>query len=112
TAPDTSICPKGWTLPTNGDKGVNKSWAKLLHVYGIDTGAKLLANSTLGFTKYYGYWDWYLASEGNQGILGYFWSGTPSAETNAYHLTYDSGGVYPQDINDKGHGFSIRCVAR
>ncbi|MBR3323292.1 hypothetical protein IKG16_00155 [Candidatus Saccharibacteria bacterium] len=112
TAPDTSICPKGWTLPTNGDNGVNKSWAKLLHVYGIDTGAKLLANGTLGFTKYYGYWGWNYASEYTQGSYGYFWSGTPSAETNAYFLYYYSGGVYPQNSNHKGVGFSIRCVAR
>ncbi|MBR0467567.1 hypothetical protein IJJ53_01495, partial [Candidatus Saccharibacteria bacterium] len=109
---DRSICPKGWTLPTNGDVNTNKSWTKLLDVYGIDTGAKLLANSTLGFTKYYGYWDWNLASEGNQGSHGYFWSGTPSAETSAYNLRYNSGRVNPQGSNDKGLDFSIRCVSR
>ncbi|MBQ6394194.1 hypothetical protein IJH97_00340, partial [Candidatus Saccharibacteria bacterium] len=112
TAPDTSICPKGWTLPTNGDKGVNKSWAKLLDTYSITTGAQLISNSTLGFTKYYGHWSWNLASEFNQGSGGHFWSGTSSAETNAYYLDYVSGGVDPQNNYRKGYGFSIRCVAR
>ncbi|MBR0403163.1 hypothetical protein IJI55_01255 [Candidatus Saccharibacteria bacterium] len=112
TAPDTSICPKGWTLPTNGDKGVNKSWAKLLDTYSITTGAQLISNSTLGFTKYYGYWSWGHASELSQGSYGYFWSGTPSAEANAYYLDYVSGGVHPQVNYTKGYGFSIRCVAR
>ena len=111
TAPNTSICPKGWTLPTNGDRGVNKSWAKLLDVYGVTTGAQLLTKP-LGFIKYYGYWNWYNASEYGQGSSGYFWSGTPSSETNAYYLGYNSGGVNPQDNSSKGYGFSIRCVAR
>ncbi|MBR0402963.1 hypothetical protein IJI55_00210 [Candidatus Saccharibacteria bacterium] len=68
--------------------------------------------STLGFTKYYGNWNWNNASENNQGSNGNFWSGTPSAETNAYNLNYNSGGVNPQNNNNKGNGFSIRCVAR
>ncbi|MBR3323362.1 hypothetical protein IKG16_00560 [Candidatus Saccharibacteria bacterium] len=112
TAPNTSICPSGWQLPVNGDANTNKSWAKLLDVYGIDTGAKLLANGTLGFTKYYGHWDRYSASEVVQGSHGNFWSGTPSAETTVYGLVYNSGGVYPQNNDTKGYGFSIRCVAR
>ncbi|MBR3220258.1 hypothetical protein IKF76_00085, partial [Candidatus Saccharibacteria bacterium] len=110
TAPNTSICPKGWTLPTNGDRGVNKSWAKLLDVYGVTTGAQLLTKP-LGF-KYYGVWDWGIASEIHQGSRSVFWSGTPSSETNAYHLFYNSDGVNPQVNYNKGYGFSIRCVAR
>ena len=112
TAPDTSICPKGWTLPRNGDQSVDKSWAKLLDVYGIDTGAKLLANSTLGVTKYHGNWSWYVESENYQGSGGNFWSGTPLSETGAYALYYNSGGVRPQNNDYKGGGFSIRCVSR
>ena len=112
TAPDTSICPKGWTLPTNGDKGVNKSWAKLLDTYSITTGAQLLANTNLGFSLYYGYWDLNYASEFYQGSYGDFWSGTPSSEIAAYSLYYYSGAVGPQSSSRKGAGFSIRCVAR
>ncbi|MBR3135150.1 hypothetical protein IKG54_01105, partial [Candidatus Saccharibacteria bacterium] len=112
TAPNTSICPKGWTLPTNGGVGVNKSWAKLLDAYSITTGTQLLANTYLGFSLYYGFWNWDNASEYGQGIYGLFWSGTPSSETSAYYLGYISGAVNPQDNYDKGRGLIIRCVAR
>ena len=113
---DQSICPKGFTLPRNGDQTVDKSWARL---FGSDVGYNYTAGSQfvndtniLGFTKYYGNWDWRLVSEFNQGSSGFFWSGTPSAETNAYFLSYDSGGVNPQRNDFKGYGFSIRCVSR
>ena len=114
TAPNTSICPSGWQLPVNGDANTNKSWAKLLgpSSYNITTGTQLIENSYLGFTQYYGHWDRYSASEVVQGSHGNFWSGTPSAEANAYALFYPSGGVYPQDNTGKGFGFSIRCVLR
>ncbi|MBR3323847.1 hypothetical protein IKG16_03130, partial [Candidatus Saccharibacteria bacterium] len=105
-------------LPTNGDSGVNKSWARLFSNipnvgYNYTAGSQFVNDTNiLGFTKYYGNWNWVRASESNQGSDGYFWSGTPSAEANAYHLTYSSEGVYPQDSDNKGLGFSIRCVAR
>ncbi|MBR3135080.1 hypothetical protein IKG54_00750 [Candidatus Saccharibacteria bacterium] len=111
TSPDTSICPKGFTLPVNGDSTRDKSWAKLLDANGVTTGAQLLTKP-LGFTKYYGIWHWHRASESEQGSLGFFWSGTPSSETSAYDLDYNSGHVSPQSSVDKGYGFSIRCVAR
>ena len=113
TAPDTSICPKGWTLPTNGDEGVNKSWAKLMDAYGVTTGAILKDNTPdLGFSQYYGTWSWHFKSERYQGGNGYFWSGTPSSETDAYHLYYWASSINPQHYNTKGYGFSIRCVTR
>ncbi|MBR3323577.1 hypothetical protein IKG16_01690, partial [Candidatus Saccharibacteria bacterium] len=103
-----------WQLPVNGDANTNKSWAKLLGPsgYNITTGTQLIENSYLGFTKYYGYWAWYGASEDYQGISGNFWSGTPSAEANTYGLAYGSRGVNPQYNFTKGDGFSIRCVQR
>ena len=117
TAPDTSICPKGWTLPVNGTDTVAKSYAHLLAKAipntPITTGQQLISNSsTLGFTKYYGFWHWYYASEYDQGNVGVFWSGTPSTETNAYYLDYNSGAVDPQHTDNKYYGFGIRCVAR
>ena len=117
TAPNTSICPANWQLPVNGNTNTNKSWAKLLNSYSITTAPQLLANGNLGFALYYGSWNWYGASEDNQGSYGFFWPGTPSSEISAYCLLYGSGGVYPQYNSymgavGKGHGFSIRCVAR
>ncbi|MBR3134952.1 hypothetical protein IKG54_00065, partial [Candidatus Saccharibacteria bacterium] len=115
SAPNTSICPAGWQLPVNGPETTNKSWARLLgstYGYNITTGAQLIENQYLGFAKYYGFWGWDSASEVVQGTFGYFWSGTPSSETNADNLYYISGDVNPQTNSGKGYGFSIRCVQR
>ncbi|MBR3135323.1 hypothetical protein IKG54_02015, partial [Candidatus Saccharibacteria bacterium] len=115
TAPNTSICPAGWQLPVNGPETTNKSWAKLLgstYGYNITSGTALLENQYLGFTKYYGHWSWYYASENDQGSDGYFWSGTPSSEARAYILHYLSGGLGTQSNDTKGFGWSIRCVQR
>ncbi|MBR0402948.1 hypothetical protein IJI55_00125, partial [Candidatus Saccharibacteria bacterium] len=116
TAPNTSICPNGWTLPNGGNSSVNKSWARL---FGNDVGYNYTAGSQfvnnvnpLGFTKYYGNWNFSIASENAQGKGSLFWSGTPNSETNAYSLTYNSGNVNPQFIYAKGEGYSIRCVLR
>lgn len=47
------------------------------------------------------------------GAYGHYWSASAtSSAANAYTLTFDSGGVNPQDSDSKLHGFSVRCVAR
>ena len=107
---NTSICPKGWRLPINGDETQDLSWAKLMNAHGLTTGAGLLNEKGLGFDKYYGYWGWQEASEGAQGSYGYFWSSTPSSASNAYYFAYDSTTIYPQGNLTKGYGRSIRCV--
>ena len=112
TTPDTSICPKGWTLPTNGDTSTNKSWAKLLDTYSITTGSQLLANTELGFSLYYGQYDSGGRSENYQGSQGHFWSGSFENPYYARNLYYNSNNVNPQTRSNAGRGFSIRCVAR
>ena len=110
---DRSICPKGWTLPTNGDVNTNKSWTKLLDTYSINTGPQLVSNNTLGYTKYYGVWTGNLSSEWIQGMYGVFWTSTPDDAAKAYSLAYASDGrLDPHNRDGKGGGFSIRCVAR
>ena len=108
----TSICPKNWKLPLNGDKNTNYSYAKLLDSYSLTTGAAIIAKTELGFAKYYGHWVWDYASESDQGSSSRFWSATPSSADNAYNMYYNSGAVDPQRNNYKGYGFSVRCVVR
>lgn len=50
-------------------------------------------------------------SEYNQGASGYFWSSTANSATSAYYFYYNSTAIDPQNYNNKGNGFSIRCVA-
>ena len=103
---DRSVCPKGWRLPINGEYGT------LLSSYSVTTGPQLLANSTLGFSKYHGYWDWNTVSEGNQNSNGYFQTSTPYGSGYNYLLNYYTTGVATTGTIDKGYGLSIRCLAR
>ena len=49
----------------------------------------------------------------NQGSNGHFWSSSAySSATNAYNLNFNSSAINPQNNNNKGYGFSVRCVAR
>ena len=108
----TSICPKNWKLPLYGDANTDYSYAKLLNAYSVTTGAQLLAQTELGFAKYYGYWRWDLASEYGQGSRSYFWSATPSSADYAYSMSYLSVAVSPRNNSSKDSGFSVRCLAR
>ena len=72
----------------------------------------LVWDLTTVFTKYYGGWNWNQNSEWWQGTNGIFWSSTPYSAENARNLNYNSTGINPQNNNNKGNGFSIRCVAR
>ncbi|MBR3253653.1 hypothetical protein IKF86_00185 [Candidatus Saccharibacteria bacterium] len=45
------------------------------------------------------------------GYAGY-WSSTAVSRSQAYHLGFDSGAVYPALRNNRDYGRSLRCVAR
>ncbi|GHT48814.1 hypothetical protein FACS189440_13290 [Bacteroidia bacterium] len=46
----------------------------------------------------------------NVGLNGNYWSST-TAGTGAYNLNINSGRVYPSNINNRGNGFSVRCIS-
>lgn len=101
-----TLIPHGFRLPTLAD------WTAAYcecgqKENGEDDPDKF--EETLKLSKE-GYMDYDFTSESGQGSSGYFWSGTPSSETNAYYLHYWSTGVNPQNNDTKGYGFSIRCV--
>ncbi len=45
---------------------------------------------------------------------GNYWSSSPysgsASETNAGNLNFNDGNVYPLNNNNRGNGFSVRCV--
>ena len=43
---------------------------------------------------------------------GYYWSGSAVSSSDAFHLNYNSGELYPANQLDRGYGRSIRCLAR
>ena len=45
-----------------------------------------------------------------RGSIGYYWSSTWHSETNARNLNFHSTGVYPQSLNYRRLGFTVRAV--
>ncbi len=52
------------------------------------------------------------SSVNNAGSNGYYWSSTYNSTTNAYNMNFNSGGVNPQNNNNKYNGFAVRCVKK
>ena len=108
-----SICPKGWGLP-NIDG--NKSFTNLIPItYGLTgsdavSAAKLLA-APLNFV-YAGFYSWNTGRDNVRGSHGYWWSTTTYSTTHAYRLFTSSIPTTIYNADYKGHGNSIRCVAR
>ena len=97
----SSICPKGWRLPTGGSSGEFNT------LYGQYNSAALMMgvpNFTLAGYVYNG-------SVYHQGSLGYFWSSTVYSANNAYDLILNSSDVNPVSDDGKNLGFSVRCAA-
>ena len=46
----------------------------------------------------------------HRGSYGYYWSASLSSSTNGRYLTFDSGGVHPQNSDSRFHGFAVRPV--
>ena len=98
----TSICPKGWKLPTGGDSG---QLVALYTAYDEDSSAFFSAAS-LAFSGYYD------GGVGGQGDSGAWWSRSVYGGLNAYDLyAVSSGPVYPASNGGRRSGSSVRCVA-
>ena len=55
---------------------------------------------------------WYNYGNGDLGYKGgngFYWESKANG-TNAYNLNFNSGNLNPQNNNNKGNGFSIRCL--
>ena len=120
------ICPDGWHLPSfnewqklynyvdanNGDdEGVGtslKSGSGWEVQSGVATGTDLFGFSALP-AGYCGYGEFSLAGYGAN-----FWSATTeslSANADGRYLYYDDEGFYSgSGYDDKGNGFSVRCL--
>ena len=46
----------------------------------------------------------------DHGSYGGYWSSSLSSSANGYNLYFNSGGVYPANLNDRFYGFSVRAV--
>lgn len=110
----SSICPKGWRLPTSN--GTSADFAQLMGAYGLrtDNGAESNVDK-VRLTPMYFIPAGYLDTNGlyNAGSNGLYWSSTPDSNgTNAYNLSFNSGYLYPSDSANRYDGRSVRCLAR
>ncbi|MBQ7311363.1 MAG: InlB B-repeat-containing protein, partial [Alistipes sp.] len=114
----SSICPKGWRLPTGGASG---EFAALDIAWGGTGANRSSANTYSTFTGTYttgsnGGFDLagYIAGSSLNvvGENGYWWSSTAGSRNTAYRLYLGSGNtfVYPQDDSYKYSGRSVRCI--
>ena len=97
----SSICPKGWRLPTGGGTG---EFDTLYRQYNSAALIMGVPNFTLSGNVYNG-------SVHSQGSYGYFWSSTVLAANSAYNLYLTSSGVGPAYDSNKNRGYPVRCVA-
>lgn len=98
----SSICPKGWRLPTGGSSGEFKT---LYNNYNSASSMMGVPNFILSGTVSNG-------SVLSQGSYGNYWSSTVNNANNAFYLNLGSSNVFPVDRDDKSSGYSVRCVAR
>ena len=112
TETTTSICPKGWRLPSNNG---NYSFSVLMGSYGLpttnqDQGYSGQLQSPLNFNRP-GYYHWSNGALHSRGTNGVFWSSVGYSSAYAHYLAFSSSDFYPQDGYNKGFGFSVRCVS-
>ena len=91
-----------------------KSYANLTKAYGIESneaGRIALGLAPLYFVRS-GNYNYSNGNIGTLGSDGRYWSSTASNTTNAYNLNFNGSNVNPQNSNNRGNGFSLRCVAR
>ncbi len=113
----SSICPKGWQLPVNGNTATDKSYNKLLSGFSGSTGNAIMLNSPYEFVysgsvinysalDYTGSRGIYWSSTGNTNAI----SATSSADNIAYSLYFFDNSVSPSANSNRYFGNSVRCV--
>ena len=101
---ESSVCPKGWRLPTGGTSGefntLYTSYSSSATNLLSETGpAFVLSGYRVGGSTY------------DQGSFGRYWSSTANSSNYAYRLYLNSSDVDPAGTGLKYIGFPVRCVA-
>ena len=107
-----SVCPKGWTLPSDGSW--YSDYVKLGNRYGITgdkAGITKMQKAPFNFILN-GYYD----DDGRVQLLGinsFYWSGTAYDSIRAYAANIISNSVsIGYGVNGRSRGLALRCVAR
>ena len=113
TSVDDSICPIGWQLPSNsGDKSF---YHLITEIYGFtssSTSSTALRSNPFNFILA-GHYVHTSGEMSNQTTNARYWTNTAyTSAAYAYHLYMTSSSISTQNSNNKGFGYSVRCVAR
>ena len=109
----TSICPKGWHLPSaygassqagQSSSSVNGQFRNLYTAY-----SSTVSTFNTGFNSVFA-GLYYSSSFYSGGSRGYWWSSTVSSSAYAYYLYALSSNVNPSYYDNRRNGRSIRCV--
>ena len=119
----SSICPKGWRLPTSaGTKSLQNLFAT---AYGLDLltaeAGTAFHSDPLNFIFAGGY-NYSRKYLDHQEENGFYWMSTSAPEYNdetgevtntdsAYRMSSKSTYIKPQGTYHKGYGFPVRCVS-
>ncbi len=108
---NSSICPKGWRLPTVSS---TNEFTNLFNAYdAYDTTANYrdqeLASSPLYFVRGGSIWT---GSLHGAGFGGYYVSSTNNSASAAYYIAFNSGSMNLANTSNRINGSSVRCVAR
>ncbi len=112
---NSSVCPKGWRLPSGEGDAVNGSFAYLMKVYDYTAqsdGSSAARSYPLSYTQP-GVYYWGDATLYRQGQNGFWWSYTnKGSEYKAISLSLGNTSIATQyDGLQKYYGTSIRCLA-
>lgn len=102
-----------WRMPAAADfqelyDNCTYEWTSLNNVHGY-----LFTSSVNGKTLFLpaaGRYDG--TSLNGRGSSGRYWSSTYNSESSARNLTFDSSNIYPQEVNGRRNGFTVRAVAK
>jgi uncharacterized protein (TIGR02145 family) len=99
------ICPAGWHIPTNTE------WTTLISYYSSNSiaASALKSGGSSGYDALFGGSRLADGTFSLSGIIGYYWSSTPSGTSNAFFRAFTSSNVSSNnDLQTKG--FSVRCL--
>lgn len=100
----SSVCPKGWKLPTNAQQ------IALIDAYE-GKGADVFNYRPLYFVRN-GYIIISTGALRNAGFTSLYWASTAQSSTRAYHVTTSDSTATANSYNARAYGCSVRCVAR
>ena len=107
----SSICPKGWKLPTSGNSSLG-SFGGLTSAYSISSnsaGTTALTKSPLYFVPAGRVIS---GSLDKAGSYSEYWSSTAFSIEYAYNLSFDSNTIYTSISFSRYTGRTVRCLAR